>query len=90
MKRVVGRKIYNTETAVLLHENDNGRYYEDYEYCEEALYQTGKGAYFLATEKGSGFKGIEVMTEAQAIQWLEDNGGTAALVSYFSDKLEAA
>src|SRR3990172_2422569 len=53
MKKVIDGKIYNTETAELLHEWDNGMYGNDFGRCEEALYRTKKGAYFIAGEGGA-------------------------------------
>ncbi len=96
--------MYNTETAELLHEWDNGKYRSDFGYCEESLYRTKKGAYFIAGEGGAmtkyarscgsnsvcGGEGIRVLSEAEAVEWLENHDGTEALEQFFSDKIEEA
>ncbi len=104
MKRVIDGKIYNTETAELLHEWSNGKFTSDFGHCEESLYKTKKGAYFIAGEGGAmtgyarscgsnstyGGSGIRVLSEAEAMTWLEEHEGTEALQEYFGDKIEEA
>ena len=100
MKRVINGKMYNTETAELIHESDNGIYGNDFRQCEESLYKTKNGAYFIAGSGGpmskyaessgnttSGGHGIEVLTEPEALAWLEQNDGTEAIEEYFPDKI---
>lgn len=43
MKKVVDGKVYNTETAELVHEWSNGRYGNDFRYRGKDLYRTKKG-----------------------------------------------
>ena len=104
MKKVIDGKIYNTETAELLHEWNNDKFTSDFGYCEESLYKTKKGAYFIAGEGGAmskyarscgsnntcGSDGLEVVSEAQAMQWLEEHGGSNILTEKFADKIEEA
>lgn len=104
MKKVIDGKLYNTETADLIHEWDNGRFTSDFGYCEEALYKTKKGAYFIAGEGGAmtgyarpcgtnstcGGSDIRVLSEAEAMAWLEEHDGTEASEGYFGDKIEEA
>ena len=52
MKKVINGKIYNTETATLIHQWDNGRR-GDFSSCEEDLYRTKKGAFFIHGEGGN-------------------------------------
>ena len=100
MKKVINGKLYNTETAKLLHEWDNGIYGNDFRSCEESLYKTKNGAYFVAGSGGpmsiyaevhgnstSGGSNIEVLTESEAITWLEEYGGIEALEEFFADKI---
>lgn len=103
MKKVIDGKIYNTETAELIHEWDNGYYQSDFHYCAESLYKTKKGAYFIAGEggamsdyaksygnnRGSG-EDIRALTEAEAMLWLEEHDGADALQKYFGGKIEEA
>jgi len=104
VKKVIDGKIYNTESAELLHEWDNGIYGNDFRSCEEALYRTKKGAYFIAGEGGAmsryarscgsnstcGGSGLRVLTEAEAMLWLEEHGGSDVLEEKFADKIEEA
>jgi hypothetical protein len=84
-------------------ESNNGLSDSDFDYCVEALYKTKKGAYFLAGEGGAKTRyvqicgnagceghGIFVLTEAEALSWLEDHNGTAEIVKYFKDNIEEA
>mgnify|MGYP001562421380 FL=1 len=103
MKQVIDGKIYNTETAELLHEWDNGIYGNDFRCCNESLYKTKKGAYFIAGSGGAmskyaksygnntgGSEGIEVVTEKEAIRWLEEHDGSDILAEKFADRIEEA
>jgi len=99
MKKIINKKLYNTDVAEKLHTWNNG-YENDFGHCEEALYRTRRGAYFLAGSGGpksryaltqgnitSGGSDIEVLSEPEAIAWLEENGGTPALLKYFSGEI---
>lgn len=88
MKKIVDGKMYNTETARCVAQWDNGIYGNDFNACEEALYQTNKGQYFIAGEGGvnskysqscgnnstCGGSGIELLSESEAKDWLENHG----------------
>lgn len=52
MRKIVDGKRYDTEKARKIGEWDNGRYTSDFKFCEEVLYKTPKGAYFLAGNGG--------------------------------------
>ena len=104
MKKVIDGKIYNTETAELLHEWNNGMYGNDLRRCEESLYRTQRGAYFIVGEGGAmskyarscgsnttcGGDGMEVVSEAHAMDWLETHDGSDILSEKFADKIEEA
>jgi hypothetical protein len=103
MKKIVDGKVYNTETAECIAEWDNGFYGNDFKRCEESLYKTKKGAYFLAGEGGpmskyarpvgnmtGGGDGLEPITEHEAQKWLEDRDFTKELEEYFSEQLQEA
>lgn len=51
MKKIINGKMYNTETAKLVGEWDNGRY-GDFGHCAESLYQKKTGEFFLYGEGG--------------------------------------
>ena len=86
MKKIIDGKLYNTETATHIVDWDNGLYCNDFGWCEESLYVTKKGAYFIHGEGGAmscwstpcgsngtcGGGGIRVLTKAEALQWCED------------------
>lgn len=103
MKRIIEGKVYNTETAEQVAYWDNGYYGNDFKRCEEGLYRTERGAWFLAGEGGpmskyarpsgnmtSGGEGLEPISEKEAQDWLESHDFTDELEQYFKDKLEEA
>lgn len=83
MKKIIDGKLYNTDTATRLADWDNGYGGGDLDYCEETLYRTKKGAYFLygcggARSSYSRYYGdgnsssgedISVFTEEEAKEW---------------------
>lgn len=95
MKKVIDGKVYNTETAECIAAWDNGIYGNDFRQCEERLYVTKKGAYFVHGEGGAmsrwsrpcggngscGGSGIEVLTQEQALAWCESRGVDADVIS---------
>lgn len=105
MKAVINGKLYNTETAEQIHNYHNGYPISDFHYCEEALYRTKKGAFFLAGEGGAlskwsrasggngrcGGDGIEVLTPDEALEWLEGHGADPETIEEaFPGKIEEA
>lgn len=104
MKKIINGKRYDTDTAEVVHDWSNGYYCNDFHYCEETLYKTKSGAYFLCGEGGAmskysrslgnnswgGGAGIEPLTPDEARKWLEDHDGEEALEEYFvSDVVDA-
>tara|TARA_Y100000034_G_C6890427_1_gene409484 strand:+ start:1772 stop:2098 length:327 start_codon:yes stop_codon:yes gene_type:complete len=81
----VNGKRYNTETSKLIAEWDNGHYITDFHHCEETLYKTKKGAWFVVGTGGalssysqsvgsdgySGGSGVRVLTPEEALEWVE-------------------
>ena len=54
MKRIINRKVYDTETSEKLAEYDTpGIGSNDFRYMREALHRTKKGELFLAGEGGA-------------------------------------
>lgn len=85
MKRVIEGKLYNTETAELIHEWSNNMGSRDFKHCEESLYRTTKGAWFLVGEGGPmskyaepvsggmiGGSALTPLSDREAQRWLED------------------
>jgi hypothetical protein len=95
MKAIIDGKSYNMLTATKLGEAASGLGNSDFKHWYEELYRTKKGAYFLAGYGGpmtrwasacqgggwSGSKGIRVLTEQEAREWVEryENGQYEAI-----------
>ena len=103
MVKIISRKEYNTNTADQLHEWTNHYFRDDFNFCRESLYRTAKGALFIHGEGGANSKyavnvgnsrsrgeDLYVVSEAEAIDWLEKRDGIDALRKYFSENIEEA
>lgn len=101
MKRVIGKRIYDTKKAELIHEWDNGFYGGDFRSCQESLYRTGNEQYFICGSGGarskyaeytgngaSGGSGIQLVSKDEAIKWLEEHRGENALMEHFAEEIE--
>ena len=85
MKRIIEGKRYDTETAVKIAYWCNGLGDRDFNNCEEALYRTKNGKYFIHGAGGpmsrwahscgnnsySGGSGIEALSPTEALEWIE-------------------
>lgn len=85
MKKVIDGKIYNTDTATLIANWDNGMARNDFGWCDESLHITKKGTYFVYGAGGAlsrwsvpcgnngqmGGQSIEVLSKAEALEWCE-------------------
>lgn len=104
MKKIINGRMYNTETAEEIATWSNSYYPSDFHYCQETLYKTKKGAYFLYGKGGAmsqysvpvgnngrgGGSEIRVLTADQAFDWMEENGLTEAAEKEFPDRIEEA
>ena len=86
MKKVINGSLYNTETARKLGNWDSGEY-GSFGYCEETLYRTKSGKYFIRGEGGansrysrqtgsnswSGGEKIIPCTYDEAREWAEEH-----------------
>ena len=103
MKKVINRKVYNTETAILIAEWDNGIYGNDFRSYYENLYKTKKGAWFLKGSGGPaspysktsgntsyGSSNIIPLSESGVKNWLEEKNFVEILEKYFAESLEEA
>ena len=86
MKKIINGSKYDTDTAKKLGEWTNGERYGDFNYCEEALYRTKAGRYFIhggggamtkyAVSSGnnswSGGEKILPMSREAAMEWAEE------------------
>ena len=84
MKKIINRKLYDTDTATLIGEYDNG--FEDFLHIQEKLYQKKNGEYFLLGEGGARTEycsmdgtsrdwGYEIIlfSKKEAMDWSEEN-----------------
>jgi hypothetical protein len=106
MKRIMDRKVYDTEAAQSLHTYEPIADGGDFHYFIETLYATPKGSYFVAGEGGGmspyaeslgggstgGGSGIRPMSLEEAMDWLEETGGHEVLTTdeRFSAHVEQA
>lgn len=104
MKKLINGKVYNTETAEEIATWSNSYYSSDFHYCQETLYKTRKGAYFLHGKGGplssyaqpsggtgrTGGSDIVALTDEQAFGWLEEHDMTEEAEKEFPDKIEEA
>jgi hypothetical protein len=105
MKAVINRKRYDTDTATEIASWSNGAYSGDFNRCEETLYVTKAGNYFLHGEGGAlskyarsceggrsrgGGSAITPMTRDEAIEWLEAHGEAEAIEKHFADAITEA
>ena len=102
MKKIIGGKIYNTETALCIGyvQSDCGP--SDFRYEDTGLFRTKKGSFFIAGEGGplsrwsqscnNGQRGgasIEAMTTSEALAWCESSGIDADVIAQYFSVVEA-
>jgi hypothetical protein len=103
MKKIIEGKRYDTTTAEPVASWDNGLSRSDFHNCEETLYLTKNGAWFIYGRGGamsawrkpvgnmwSGGGDIKVVSHRDAQAWLEGNGFDAEVEQYFSDRIQDA
>lgn len=87
MKKIIGGKIYDTDTATRIDVMSNNRSYSDFSYFSETLYRKRTGEYFLYGEGGpmskyavsrgdnswSGGSAIIPLSYDKAKEWAEEN-----------------
>lgn len=102
MKKIINGAVYNTETAKKLGNWDNGIYGNDFRNCEETLYCTKSGKYFLDGEGGpmstyavhhgnttSGGEQIMPLTPREARQWAKEKLEADKYIAIFGEVEEA-
>lgn len=101
MKKIIDKKRYNTETAELIAEWSNNYYSNDFKYCEESLYLTKKGTYFIHGSGGpmtkyavsygnssSGGETIILVSKEESIEWCEQRQLHDTLEKHFTCEIE--
>lgn len=84
MKKVINGSLYNTETARRLGGWSNTNNYRDFNYCEETLYRTKSGKFFIHGEGGAMSK------YAQTISSNEWSGGEEIIPCTYDEAREWA
>ncbi len=103
MKQIIEGKRYDTSTAQEIGAWWNGYPTSDFHYCEEKLYLTSKGNFFLAGEGGAlsqyarshgnatgGGEAITPLSREEAFQWAQEHLEPEDYAEYFSDLIEDA
>ena len=104
MRRVIDRKIYDTETAEEIAFIGNQLDRGNFQWEETYLYRTQKGTWFMAGSGGpasawkrkcgdmwGGGEGIlPCSSDIEVMELLELHGRSALIEQYFGDKLEEA
>lgn len=97
MKKIIQGKLYDTETATEVHEWDNGYSPTNFYFCEETLFRTPKGAWFLFGRGGAFSKyshavdgggtgggwDITPLTPEEAREWLETHDEEAETIAKY-------
>lgn len=103
MKKIINRKVYNTETATPIGTWSNNLSTRDFRNETATLYVTKKGAFFVAGESGpmgsfahsegnmtSGGEGLFALTIEEALEWAERHLDLEDYEEFFSDMIEDA
>ena len=103
MKRIIDGKRYNTETAQEVATSWNGYARNDFNFCEETLYRTPRGNWFIYGNGGpmspynrsvgdltAGDERIVPVDAERARSWLENADEAEALEKWFPDQIEDA
>lgn len=76
MRKIIGKKTYDTESAVLIHKYTFGNYGDPAGY-EETLYQTPDGFYFIYACGGAAspypVEDIQRLGKARVEEWLNNH-----------------
>jgi len=102
MKKIINNKVYDTDTAKLCGDWDNGYYTNDFNYCGEALYQKKTGEFFRhgfggALSKYAGHEGnmsgwgeqIKPLTYDEARAWAEKHLDADDYIGIFGEPNES-
>lgn len=103
MKKIINGLRYDTDKSNPVHAWSNGFPDSDFHHCEEVLYRTDNGRWFLFGEGGalsiySGKHGndrtagrhIEPFTKTQAYEWLEEHDGSKMIEKHFPGSIADA
>jgi hypothetical protein len=97
MKRIINGRVYDTDTATRIGNNESSCGRSDFQYEDTDLWRTKKGAFFVAGEGGPlsrwarpsgsngtfGGSGIEALTTVEALEWAEAAGIDADVIAQY-------
>lgn len=104
MKKIIGGKLFDTDTAIYLGECESSGGRRDHSFFSESLYKTKKGRYFLHGEGGpasrysksiglntwSGGNDIIPLSQDEVLEWASDHLGPDKVIEIFGSKIEEA
>jgi hypothetical protein len=104
MKKIVNGKRYDTTTAQSITSWSNNYNSNDFNYCEETLYKTKNGNYFIYGEGGAmskysvsvgcngrgGSSDIVPMTKEEACEWCQERDEVDTIEEEFADMVKDA
>ncbi|MHA6252764.1 hypothetical protein [Oceanobacillus sp. CAU 1775] len=101
MKKIINKKIYDTDKAILVAEYSNGLFLGDFNYIYEELYLTDTGQFFLHAQGGpntkysesngnqtSGIETIILLDSVEAYAWLEKHNKIPEIMKYFLERVQ--
>jgi hypothetical protein len=102
MKKIIDGKLYDTDKAKRIRNHSNGFDSNNFNWCDESLYQTKSGVFFLAgsggpmtrygsdygNSRGSGER-IIPMTADETREWLEMVGADVDVITSLFEIVEA-
>ena len=103
MRKIINKKLYDTDRATLIAEWDNGYPINDFHNCSEKLYVTKKGNYFIYGTGGplsiyaksfgrttSGSEDIRSVSREDAIEWCLESQRPDIIEKHFPEGMEEA
>ena len=101
MKKIINKKVYDTETAKFIAGYHNGLSKGDFKFVSEDLYVTKKGQYFLHAKGGAltiysegegnsswRIETIILLSKEEVYDWLEENEHTEIIEEIFKDVIQ--
>ena len=86
MKSVIDKKLYDTDTAEKIASWGNGLSTSDFNYCEESLYLSPEGDWFLHGTGGD----MTALSRDEVIGWLSAKDAPKVIEEYFIAAIELA
>jgi hypothetical protein len=104
MRKVINGKLYDTDTATLVHEDEGNLLPTDFDYTSERLYRKRTGEYFVHGRGGAASRwarevgydrygageGIEPLTYEGAQRWMEEHASSEDYEREFGAPTEGA